>query len=46
MEAFVTEMVEKCKTYPVIEGYREEEMTREHDKGYARPGRKRKAEER
>ncbi len=46
IEAFVTDMVEKCNTYPTVERYRGSEMTRLHDKGYARPGRKRKAEER
>ena len=45
--AFVAEMIGRCdSTYPDTYRYREAEMTREHNKGYARPGRKRKVGER
>lgn len=44
--AFVAEMIGRCdSTYPDTYRYREAEMTREHNKSYARPGRKRKAGE-
>ena len=44
-KAFVQEMIGKCGTYEHMCRYKEEIIFREHDKGYARPGRKRRAVE-
>ncbi|KAL2052840.1 hypothetical protein ABVK25_006779 [Lepraria finkii] len=44
-QAFVREMLGKCGTYEHIYRHKEADMLREHDKGYARSGRKRKAAE-
>ena len=39
---FVDEMIRKCDVYDITCSYREPELTREHGKGYLRPGRKKR----
>lgn len=44
-QSFITDMAARCEVYEDRYRYREAEMTREHSKAYARPGRKRKVDD-